>query len=457
MGEGRRGKAPPGPSRLRGFSHVGLFLRNRADFVHEIWNEYGDVCRFQMGFFDIYLVNRPDLVQHVFMNHEAFPKSPTMNMLKLIIGDGLLVSKGEQHRRQRRLMQPAFQKRRIATYADIMIAEAARQGEHWKEGREVNIHREMMSLALEIVARTLFHSSADGLTERVSKALNALLPVINRIAQPTGALRMILPSPTNFRLLRARNELNKMIYHIIESRREDEQDHGDLLSVLLSARDDEGDGTGMTDKEIRDEAMTMFLAGHETTAIALTWTWYLLATNPDARRKLHDELDTVLGGRMPTMDDVDQLTYTRMVVAESLRLYPPVYLTDRMPAEDWDTGEYIIPKGKYLFLSPYLMHRHPEFYPDPERFDPERWTPEQIASRPKFSYFPFGGGLRTCIGEQFAWTEMILVVATLAQRWNLELVPGQHVETEALVTLRPKGGIQMVTRERASKAAPVTS
>jgi cytochrome P450 len=235
---------------------------------------------------------------------------------------------------------------------------------------------------------------------------------------------------------------------MIEERRKSGQDRGDLLSMLLLATDSEGDGSGMNDLQLRDEALTIFLAGHETTANALTWTWYLLSQNPDVREKLHEEVDRVVGDRTPAYEDLPSLAYTRMVLAESMRLYPPAWAIGRRSLEPFEVRGYPIPKRAVILMSQYIVHRLASYYPDPERFEPGRWTPESAATRPKFAYFPFGGGTRVCIGEQFAWMEGILVIAALCRRWKMDLVPGHPVEVQPLITLRPRHGMRMIIRKR---------
>jgi cytochrome P450 len=261
-----------------------------------------------------------------------------------------------------------------------------------------------------------------------------------------------LPLPSNFRFLKASQRLDRTIYRIINQRRASGEDRGDLLSMLLLAQDEEGDHTGMTDLQLRDEAMTIFLAGHETTANALTWTWYLLSQHPEVEARLHEEIDSTLEGRLPTADDVPGLRYVDMVFAESMRLYPPAWVMGRQVLSDYPLGEYVAKAGTIILMSPFVMHHDPRYYPDPFRFDPERWTPEARAARPKFAYFPFGGGPRICIGEQFAWMEAVLVIATLAERWRMRLVPGFRVEPKPMITLRQKYGMQMEIEERRSTA-----
>ena len=444
----KRTKRFPGPSVWMAYANVRGFLYNRAEFMAHLQRQYGDLCRFRLGFFDVYFINKPELVKEVLMDNTEFVKTPAMKFMKVIVGNGLLVSGGEFHRRQRRLIQPAFRPERVRGYADVMTTAAQVACARWEDGQELDLHEEMMQLTMEIAAITLFGTSVTGLVAEVKEAIATLLPMMDRIAQPTGLIRMLLPSPGNLRLYRARRTLNRVIGEIIQKGRAREGEVDDVLSMLLNAQDEEGDGTGMTDEQVRSEVMTMFVAGHETTAVALSWTWHLLGTHPEVAARLHEELESVLEGRAPTAEDVPRLAYTRMVIAESMRLYPPAYLMDRLTTRKWRVGDRVIPKGKYIFMSPYTMHRHPDYFPDPERFLPERWTPELVAERPKFSYFPFGGGPRVCIGEQFAWSEMILVLAAIAQKWSFSPVSGHTPEVGPLITLRPKDGIKMIAKCR---------
>ncbi len=287
----------------------------------------------------------------------------------------------------------------------------------------------------------------EGEAAEIGQALTEALHAVNRLLLPGGELAEKLPLPANRRADEARQRLDATIYRIIHERRSGGEDRGDLLSMLLQAVDEESGG-GMSDEQVRDEAMTLFLAGHETTANALTWTWYLLAQNPAEERQLHHELDRVLAGRLPTADDLPDLLYTRMVLSESIRLYPPAYVIGRQAIEPYEVRDYVIQPGSTLFVSPYVMQRDPRYWFDFERFDPNRWTPEAQARRPKFSYFPFGAGPRVCIGEGFAWTEGILALATLAQRWQARLVLGHPVQLDPLITLRPKHGIRMTLHRR---------
>jgi cytochrome P450 len=329
-----------------------------------------------------------------------------------------------------------------------MVACSARTSDRWRDGETLDIAQEMMRLTLAIVGKTLFDADVESEAKEIGAALTSIMQLFDRITKPFPEILNRLPLPSNFRFRRASRRLDETIYRIINERRRSGEDRGDLLSMLLVATDTEGDGTGMTDRQLRDEAMTIFLAGHETTANALAWTWYLLSQHPEVEARLHAEIDEVLQGRLPSADDFSRLKYTEMVFAESMRLYPPAWAMGRQVLEDYKIDSYTIPSGTIILMSPYVMHHDERYYAEPFRFDPERWTEEARAVRPKFSYFPFGGGPRVCIGEQFAWMEGVLVLATLAQRWRMRLAPDQDVRPKPLITLRPRGGIRMRMERR---------
>jgi len=306
----------------------------------------------------------------------------------------------------------------------------------------------MMHLTLAIVGKTLFGTETEAEAEQVREALSETMKGFTRAMLPFAEFLDRLPLRRNRHYLRARNVLDSIIYRIIDERRRSGEDRGDLLSMLLRAQDEEGDGGQMTDLQLRDEAITIFLAGHETTANTLTWTWYLLSEHPDIEQRLHRELDSVLADRLPTVEDFPRLQYTEMVITEAIRLYPPAWILGRRALKDYKLGPYIVPAGAILIMSPYVMHRDPRYFPDPFRFDPDRWTPEARASRPQFSYFPFGGGPRRCIGEGFAMMESIMVLATLAQEWSLRRASDQPIALQPLITLRPRHGMRMVLMSR---------
>jgi cytochrome P450 len=306
----------------------------------------------------------------------------------------------------------------------------------------------MMRLTLAVVGRTLFGAEVAGEADEIDEAFSLIMGQFQRLLMPFSEYLDRLPLPSNKRIERAVARLDATIFRMIAERRASGEVGDDLLSMLLAARDDEGDGTGMSDRQLRDEAMTIFLAGHETTANALTWTWYLLSQHPEVERLLHDEVDRVLGGRAATVTDLGELKYCESVFAEAMRLYPPAWAVGRQALEDFAAGEFVVPAGTMVLMSQWVVHRDERFWPDPTRFDPGRWTPEARAARPKFSYFPFGGGARVCIGEPFAWMEGVLLLATIAQRWRFELAPDARVEPQPLITLRPRYGMPMIARRR---------
>ncbi len=369
-------------------------------------------------------------------------------MAKRFLGEGLLTSEGEFHRRQRRLSQPAFHRQRMKAYAEVMAQYGARTRDRWKDGETLDISQEMMRVTLAIVGKTLFDADVESEAAEIRTALTDIMQLFDRITSPFPNLLMKLPLPSNFRFLKARKRLDATIYRIIYEHRTSGKDHGDLLSMLLIAQDEEGDGGGMTDLQLRDEAMTIFLAGHETTANALAWTWYLLAQHRDVEARLHAEIDSVLEGRLPEVEDFARLKYTEMVFAEAMRLYPPAWAMGRQVLKDYPIDNYTVPAGSIILMSPWVMHHDPRYYADPFKFDPERWTPAGREARPKFSYFPFGGGPRVCIGEGFAWIEGVLLIATIAQHWRMRLAAGERVEPKPMITLRPRGGMRMVVERR---------
>ncbi len=440
---------PPGPKRKPLLGHLLDFRRNPPDFLLNAANQHGEVVYLKLGPQEVFLVNAPELIKDVLVtNHKNFIKSRGLQMAKRFLGEGLLTSEGEFHRRQRRLAQPAFHRQRIANYADTMVTYGVKLREGWEEGQTLDVSQEMMRLTLSIVGKTLFDADVASEASEIGEALTAILKMFERITNPFAAIIAKLPLPSNTRMQKARERLDETIYRIINERRNSKIDRGDLLSMLLLAQDEEGDGSGMTDEQVRDESLTIFLAGHETTANALTWTWFLLSQNPDVEAKFHEEIDTLLAGRLPTFEDVPKLRYTEKLFAESMRLYPPAWTLGRQVLNDYQLGEYVAPKGSIILMSQYVMHHTARYYPEPFEFNPERWTQEAREARPKFSYFPFGGGPRVCIGEQFAWMEGILLLATLAQPWRMRLAEGQVIKPQAMVTLRPKYGMKMTFEQR---------
>jgi cytochrome P450 len=424
-------------------------------FALDLWHRYGDVVHFRILFWPAYALYHPDHVKQVLQeNHRNYNKD--FFMMKVvanqIFGNGLFTNDGDSWLHQRRLMQPSFHRKRLADFGKLMTGATVAMLERWQRtapsDAPLDIPLEMMRLTLRIAGLALFSLDLSNELDTVGRTFTAIGPLLSKYANlPFPPLWV--PTPSNRRLQAGLNTLNTIVYAIIEERRNRPADRNatDLLWMLLSARDEET-GEGMSDQQLRDEVMTLLLAGHETTATVLTWTWYLLSQHPEVERRLHAELDTVLLGQLPTVEHLDALPYTRMVIQEALRLYPPAFgLTRHAIAED-EIGGYRIPANSMIFVSQYCTHRHPAFWEEPEVFDPERFTPERSAGRPRFAYFPFGGGPRQCIGNTFAMMEAQLVLATVAQRYSLRLVPGHRVEPQVLITVRPRYGLPMTLHPR---------
>ncbi|MBI3359796.1 MAG: cytochrome P450 [Chloroflexi bacterium] len=377
-------------------------------------------------------------------------KGRTLGATRRVLGNGLLTSaEGEFHKRQRRLVQPALHRQRIAVYAEVMTSFAEQQMADWRTGQTRDLHRELMKLTMAIVAKCLFDADVSGEADRVGAAMTGLLEDFSPIdASPLGRLFERLPTPRTRRRQRNAKSLDDAVYRIIGERRASGEDRGDLLSMLLQAQDTEGDGVGMSDGQLRDEVMTLFLAGHETTANALAWTFYLLSQNPKVEARLHAELDAVLGSRLPTLADGPQLKYTRMVFSEAMRLYPPAWVIGRQAVGRDAIGGYVIPKRATVLMSQYVMHCNPAYWVFPNEFRPERFDPDVEHQRPRFAYFPFGNGPRVCIGEAFAWMEGDMLVASIAQRYRFKLSSEAVVEPEPSITLRLKHGLPVVLRVR---------
>jgi len=425
-------------------------MRHPLEMFGEAAARYGDVVFLPALWRRVFFLNHPDYIRDLLVTSaQKFEKSPAIKSMKPVLGEGLLTSEREFHLRQRRLAQPAFHRQRIAAYGAVMAEYAEQRHRRWSNGQQTDFHAEMMGLTLAVVGKTLFDYDLAVDSSQIARSLDTFLEMFRFMMMPFAPMAERLPLPGMIRLRRARERVDAIVYRIIRERRAEGRDHGDLLSMLLAAQDVEGDGSGMNDRQLRDESLTIILAGHETTANALTWAFYLLAQNPDVEARLHAELDAALAGRLPTADDLPLLPYTEMVLAETMRLYPPAYAVGRWSLEDHSFGPYEIPRHSVVLTSQWIMHRDPRFYPDPERFDPERWRPEARAARPKFSYFPFGGGNRVCIGEGFAWMEGVLILATLAQQWRMRVVPGYRPDLWPVITLRPRHGMPMILQHRA--------
>ena len=470
-----------GPWRLPpGLKHDMLFyafkpwvkLGNPILLFEHLQREYGKIACYTFLGTPIVVINDPDYIREVLVTQGAsFAKERTVRRMRVLLGQGLITSDEPFHMRQRRIAAPAFHRQRIAAYADQIVQSAVTFSERLEPGKRFDIASASMELSLEIVARTLFDAEVDDEIRGINDEVNTIMELYNFIvAFPRFESFLHLPIPGVMKFRRSKARLDAIVDGIIAEHRSArsaaeaagrKSDRGDLLSMLLSSRievlDADGKPTGeiegMTDEQVRDEALTIFLAGYETTANALTWTWYLLSQNPEAEAKLHAELDEVLGAaggarRLPTLADMPALKYTEMVFAESMRLYPPAWVMGRMSTKPIELGPHRIPAGSHFFFSQYIMGRTAEFFPDPLKFEPERFTPEAKAARHKYTYFPFGGGSRQCIGESFAWMEGVLSIATLAHCWRLSYADPAPPQLQEKITLRPKGPLHMTAERR---------
>jgi cytochrome P450 len=416
------------------------FRRDRLDFLTHCARTYGDVVQLRFAHRRIYLISHPDLIEEVVVAQSRhFIKHFALRLNPLVLGKGLLTSEGEFWLRQRRLIQPVFVRNRIAGYAPAMVAAARRVTGSWRPGERHDIMVEMMRLTLQIAAKTLFDADVGDEAHDIAAALQVLQENFLKRFNTLVPLPIWVPTAANRRLRRAVRRLDDILFGFIRQRRAQKIDRGDLLSLLLNARDEAG--SGMTDRQVRDEAMTLFLAGHETTALALSWAWYLLAQDPAVEDKLATEVRDVLGERDPTVDDCPRLKFTEMVALEAMRLYPPAYVIGREALTDCNVGGYQVPRGTTVMMSQWVVHRDPQLYAEAERFRPERWAEDATRTMPRFAYFPFGGGPRLCIGNTFAMMELVLVLAAIAQRFRFRLQSGHDVTPMPTFTLRPRPGI----------------
>jgi len=455
MWRATRKKFPPGPNDgLKRWS-LGPLNNNPLEYFTKLARDYGDVAGIRVLNFGTIFINHPDTIEEVLVtNARKYSKGRVLRANRHVFGDGLLTSEGEFWLRQRRLAQPAFHRARIASYAATMVEYTQRILEGWRDGEERDAHQEMMRLTLRIVGKTLFDADVERDAKDVGNSLELLLEIGANFRR-TIFVPHWLPTPTNLRVKREVAHIEKILYRIIAERRASGRDAGDLLSMLLAAHDE--DGSRMTDKQLRDEAITLFLAGHETTASTLSWTWWLLAQNPAVETKLHAELDTVLGDRAPSLDDLPNLPYTGHVITESLRLYPAAWGLARLVVEDHEVAGYPVTKGMGVAMAQWVVHRDPRWYDAPEEFLPERWQGDLLKRLPRFAYFPFGGGARQCIGNTFALMEAALVLATIAQKFRLRLVAGHPVVPLASITLRPRHGVRVMLERRQPADARASS
>jgi cytochrome P450 len=451
MWRATRKKFPPGPTEVLKRWSFGPLNNNPLEYFTGIAREYGDIAGLRILNFKTIFINHPDLIEEVLvMNARKYTKGRVLRANRHVFGEGLLTSEGDFWLRQRRLSQPAFHRARIASYAATMVEYAQRMLDGWRSGEKRDVHREMLRLTLQIVGKTLFDADVERDAQGVGKSLELLLEIGANFRR-TIFVPHWLPTPANLQVKREVAQIEKIIYRIIRERRASGRDAGDLLSMLLAAQDE--DGSRMTDKQLRDETITLFLAGHETTASTLSWTWWLLAQNPIAEAKLHAELDVVLGDRAPTIDDLPKLVYAGHVITESLRLYPAAWGLARLAVEDHEIAGYPVTKGMGITMAQWVVHRDPRWYDAPTEFRPERWENDLLKRLPRFAYFPFGGGPRQCVGNTFALMEATLILATIARKFRLRLVADHPVVPLASITLRPRHGVRVKLEAREKKEA----
>jgi cytochrome P450 len=446
---------PPGPAFWPRLLKGGPFREDAASFMKSNAEQFGDLVSFQTLGVRVLQFNHPELIHELLVRDAPHHnRGLVMQRSKMVLGNGLLTSEEPLHMRQRRLAQPAFHRQRVGAYGAVISHSTQRMTESWQSGSVLDLHAEMLLLALRIVGKTLFDTEVEGEVHKIAAAVDSFMGFLPLAFLPFPWLVQRLPLPAMRRIHRGRIELDELIYRMIAERRADNRDRGDLLSMLLAATDAEegepGKTARMSDEQVRDECLTVLLAGHETTANALSFALRLLADHPDIQQQLAAESDRVLAGRSATAEDYGKLTLAEQVFAEALRLYPPVWVTARTAAEDYPYRGLTVRKGTILVAPQFAVHRDPRWWPDPERFDPSRHTPAAKATRPKMAYFPFAAGSRQCIGEGLAWMEGVLVLATIVQSWRVSLAPGHEspVQIKPAISLRPKGPMPLLVERR---------
>ena len=421
---------------------------NPLGFLTDCGRNYGDIVPLQLGLTPACLIVNPDYIEQILKDRNSFIKSRGFRALKTLLGEGLLTNEGESWFRQRRLAQPVFHQKKINGYGKLMVEYSEAITENWVDGEIRDVHVEMMSLTLKIVMKCIFNQDVgEGEAKNVAHALDVAMNWFESKRKQNFLIWEWFPKSENIRYRNAISKMDESIYSLIQQKRQSNADGTDLLSMLMQARD-EDDNSQMSDYQLRDEVATLMLAGHETTANALSWTWMLLAQHPQVEAKLWDELKSVLGGRLPTIEDLPQLPYANMVIKESMRLYPPVAIFGREAVEDYQLDGYEIPSGCVVMLSQWVMHRHPKYFDNSEEFIPERWENDLEKRLPRGVYIPFGDGPRICIGKGFAMMEAVLILATVAQKYKLKLVEDHPIVPQPSITLRPEHGIKVEITKR---------
>lgn len=454
MSSSQNQRVPPGP---RGLPIVGSAFELQRDplqFLRNLATEYGDVAAFRLGKRTVYQFNHPDAIREILVTkNRCFEKTGLVLQARPILGKGLLTSEGELHTRQRRMVQPEFGPRQCLAFAPIVTQMTQELCDDWSDGVQIDLFDTMLEVTLKIISRALFRFEIAEQAREFEDALTVAIEYFNRLLVPSRGLRDRLPTRRNLKFRQAKRTIDDLVYGMIRERRGRDLPGEDVLSRLLAARDVDGDGEAMAERQVRDEVITLLAAGHETIATAMTWTLFLLSQNPDAEQVLVNEIRAVLGDQLPTAENLQDLKFTRQVLAESMRLYPPLWALSRKAVENCEIAGCFVPKGTIVGMSQYVMHRDERFFRNPEVFDPSRWDQEQTKARPKFSYFPFGGGPRLCIGEPLAWMEGTLMLATIVQHWQMRNVGATPIKINPLITLRPKASIRMQLIARSTTAA----
>lgn len=441
---------PPGPRGTLLAGNLGQFGTKRLDFLLDVAQTYGPVSSFRFGPRRIFLITESELIEQVLVTDaKAYVKHFGARAYKPVLGNGLVTSEGETWLRQRRLSQPSFHKQRVQSYALLMGSLTERMLEKWKPGSDVDIHVEFSSLTSAIALKTLFDLDEAGDRNRFTETLRLAFNLMSARFRNLVKFPLWIPTPSNQKLNRAVKELFAVVDGFIATGRARKEPGDDLLSRLLAARDT--DGSRMSDDQLRDEMMTLYLAGHETTALTLSWSWYLISQHPEVERKLVDEWSRVLGGRTPSPEDLTELPYTEAVITEAMRIYPPVYLIGREATQDLELGGYRVKKGCTVFMSQWVNHRDPRYFTDPTTFRPERWLDGLAKRIPKYAYFPFGGGQRVCIGNTFALMEAAIVLAAVGQKYRFTLSPTANIDVNPQITLLPANGIPTTLKARSTQ------
>jgi cytochrome P450 len=440
--------------RTAGFAlrHFFEFRNRRLEWQMKLMHEFGDICRTWIGPFPAIVVSSAEYAESILLDQAPhFIKSRGLQVTRPLLGNGLLTSEHDFHRRQRKLISPGFQHRRVGTYAGVMASFAEAAQATWTDGETIDVSAAMMKLTLAIAGKTMFDADVENEASEIGQALTIAMRATSDQIVALVPIPISWPLPQNWPVRKAIKRLERTVYRMIADRRTSGRDPGDILSMLLAA-EEEGSGSKMTDVEVRDETMTLFLAGYETTSNALAWTFYLLSRHPDVYSRLRTEVDAALGGRTPTLEDLARMPYTLRVLKESMRLYPPAYIIGRKAIREVDIGPYRLPAKTTVFINIFGMHRSAKYFPNPEQFDPDRFRPE-AEKQMRSSYIPFGGGPRVCIGNQFALLEGHLLLAAITQRVTFEATTDRVVEPEPLITLRPKGGVPLRVRRRQPASA----